>query len=94
VIGGRSVKIKIFSVEADTDFRALWIGEETRKLSANEYLEREVQRFLHENPDIEVKHPQYSSTQIIPKTAAWGTTNVDIDWIIEKTLILLYQEKG
>ena len=88
------MRIKIFTVEADTDFRVLFVGEETRKLTANEYLEREAQKFLDENPNIEVKHIQYTSTQIIPKTAAWDTTNVDIDWIIEKTLILLYEYKG
>lgn len=87
-------KIKIFSVHANEDFSAIRIGNETRTISANEYLEREIQKFLDESPQIEIKYLQYSSTPIIPKTASWNTTNSPIDWEIEKCVIVLYQENG
>ena len=53
------MKVKIFSVRADEGFRATRIGEETRKLSANEYLEREIQKFLDEHPNSQICPIQY-----------------------------------
>jgi hypothetical protein len=85
------LRIKIFSVRADENFRAIRIGEESHRLSANEYLEREIQQFLDENPKVQIKHIQFSSIPIIPKTAAWNTTNADIDWEIEKSVLILFE---
>ena len=50
------MKVKIFSVRADENFRAIRIGNETRKLSANEYLENKIQEFLDENPKVQINH--------------------------------------
>jgi len=36
------MRVKIFSVRADEGFKAIRIGEETRRISSNEYLERET----------------------------------------------------
>ncbi len=82
------MKIKIFSVRADENFRAIRVGNETRKLSANEYLEDKIQKFLDENPKIQIKHVQFSTVAIIPKTASWSTTNADIDWEMEKSVLV------
>ncbi len=39
------MKVKILSVRADQDFQAIRIGDETGRLSANEYLQQEIQKF-------------------------------------------------
>lgn len=88
---GTLVKVKIFSVQADEGVRLIRAGEETRRLSANEKLEQEIQAFLDENQKIEIKHLQFSSVAIVPKTASWDTTNSDIDWEIEKSVLILYE---
>ena len=44
------IKVKIFSVRADENFQAIRVGDKTRKFSANEFLEREIQKFLDDNP--------------------------------------------
>ena len=85
------MNIKIFSVHADSDFRAIRIGDKSFKFSANEYLESEIQSFFEQNPNIEIKSIQYFATPIIPKTVDWQTTNCDIDWEIEKCVIILYE---
>jgi len=46
------VKVKVFSVRADEAFRAIRVGDETGRLSANEKLEQEMQAFLDQNPGI------------------------------------------
>lgn len=86
------MKVKIFSVRADENFRAIRIGDETKKLSANEYLEHEIQKFLDENPKVQIKHVQFTNVSIVPKTASWNTTNTDIDWEIEKSVLILFEE--
>ncbi len=86
------MKVGIFSVRADEDFKAVRIGEETRRLSVNEYLEREIQKVLDQNPEVQVKHVQFSTVSIIPKTAGWNTTNADIDWEIEKSVLILFED--
>jgi len=40
------MKTKIFSVRADSNFRAIRIGDQSFKLSANEHLEKEIQVFV------------------------------------------------
>jgi len=50
------MKVKIFSVQADEHFRAIRVGDETRRFSANEYLEREIQKFLDDDPKVQIKH--------------------------------------
>jgi len=86
------MKVKIFSVYADENFRAIRIGDDTRKLSANEYLEREIQKFLDGNPKIQIKHVQFTTVAVIPKTVDWDTTNTDIDWEMEKSVLILFKE--
>jgi len=86
------MNIKFFTVHADSDFRVIRVGDKTLKLSANEYLENEINNFLNQNPDVEIKSIQYFATPIIPKTASWETTNSDIDWEIEKCIIILYEK--
>jgi len=86
------MKIKIFSVKADESFSAIRVGQDTRTMSANEYLEREIQGFLDENPHIQIKHVQYSAIPIVPRNASWNTTNTDIDWEIEKSVIIFFDE--
>lgn len=88
---GAVVKVKIFSVQADGAFRAIRVGEHTGYLSANDKLEQEIQAFLDQDPKIEIKHLQFSSTAIVPTTASWGTTNSNIDWEIEKSVLILYE---
>jgi len=61
------MKVKIFSVRADDKFRPIRVGDETRKLSANEYLEDKIQKFLDENPKVQIKHVQFSTIAIVPK---------------------------
>lgn len=85
------MKVKVFSANADEAFRAIRIGDETRYMSANEWLEREIQAFLDGNPGIEIKHLQFSSVAIVPKNASWGTTNTDIEWEIEKSVLIIYE---
>ena len=85
------MKVKVFSVRADEGFRAIRIGDETGRVSANEKLEQEMQAFLDQNPGIQIKHVQFSSVAIVPKTAAWDTTNADIDWEIEKSVLIIYE---
>lgn len=86
------MKVKLFSVQADENFYAVRVGNETRKLSANEYLEDKIQKFLDENPKVQIKHVQFGTVAIIPKTASWSTTNADIDWETEKSVLILYDE--
>lgn len=50
------MKIKIFSVIADEDFRAIYVGEGARAMPANGYLEQQIQSFLDEHPRIAVRH--------------------------------------
>jgi hypothetical protein len=85
------LRVKIFSVRADEDFKAIRIGEDTRRLSANEYLEREIQQFLDQPPNMHIQHVQFSTIAIIPKTAAWHTTNTDIDWEMEKSVLVFFE---
>jgi hypothetical protein len=85
---------KIFSVLADQDFRAIRIGNNTGRLSANEYLQQEIQKFVDEDPKIQIRHVQFATVSIIPKTASWHTTNTDIDWEIEKSVLILYEERS
>lgn len=85
------MRTKIFSVRADEDFRTIRAGAESHGLPANEKLEQEIQAFLDENPKIEIKHLQFSSVAIVPKTASWGTTNSDIEWEIEKSVLIIYE---
>jgi hypothetical protein len=86
------LKVKIFLVRADENFKAIWIGEDTRRFSANEYLEREIQQFLAQHPTLRIRHVQFSTIAIIPKTAAWHTTNTDIDWEMEKSVLVFFEE--
>ena len=86
------MKVKIFSVRADEDFHAIRVGDQTRRFSANEFLEREIQKFLDDNPKAQVKHVQFQSIAIVPKTADWNTTNTDIDWEMEKSVLILFEE--
>jgi hypothetical protein len=88
------MKVKIFSVRADQDFRAIRIGDDTGRLSANEYLQQEIQKFLDEDPKIKIRHVQFATVSIIPKTASWDTTNTDIDWEVEKSVLILYEEQS
>ena len=85
------MRVKIFSVQADEAFGAIGVREHPGYLSANDKLEQEIQAFLDQNPNIEIKHLQFSSIAIVPRTASWGTTNSDIDWEIEKSVLLLYE---
>lgn len=85
------MRVKIFSVRADEDFKAIRIGEDTRRLSANEYLKREIQQFLDQPPNMHIQHVQFSTIAIIPKTAAWHTTNTDIDWEMEKSVLVFFE---
>jgi len=55
-------------------------------------LEREIQKFLDDNPKAQVKHVQFQSIAIVPKTADWNTTNTDIDWEMEKSVLILFEE--
>lgn len=86
------MKVKIFSVHANEHFRAIRLGDKSRTLSANAFLEGEIQKFLDDNPKVQVKHVQFQSITIIPKTAAWNTTNVNIDWEMEKSVLILFEE--
>lgn len=86
------MKIKIFSARADESFRAIRIGEESHRVSANDYLEREIQKFLDHNPKVQVKHIQFSCIPLAPRTPAWDTTNSEIPWEIEKSVLILYEE--
>jgi len=86
------MKVKIFSVRADNNFRAKRVGDDTRRYSANEFLEREIQKFLDDNPKVQIKHVQFQTIAIVPKTAAWNTMNVDIDWEMEKSVLILFEE--
>lgn len=86
------MKVKIFSVRADENFRAIRVGDETRKLLANEYLEGLIQKFLDGNPKVQIKHIQFTTVAIIPKTASWNTTNTNIDWEMEKSVLILFEE--
>lgn len=88
------MKVKIFSVRADENFSVIRAGEETRRLAANEKLERDIQAFLDQNPKVQIKHIQFSSIAIVPKTASWDTTNSDIVWEIEKSVLIIYDESG
>lgn len=85
------MKVKVFSAQADEAFRAIRVGDETGRMSANETLERDIQAFLDDNPGIEIKHLQFSSVAIVPKNASWNTTNTDSDWEIEKSALIIYE---
>jgi hypothetical protein len=61
------MKVKIFSVRADEHFRAIRVGDDTGRLSANEYLQQEIQKFLDEDPKIQIRHVQFATVSIIPK---------------------------
>lgn len=86
------MKVRIFSVRADQDFRAIRIGENIGRLSANEYLEQEIQKFLDENPKVQIRHVQFATVSVIPRTASWDTTNTDIDWEIEKSVLIFFED--
>ncbi len=86
------MRVKIFSVRADEDFSAIRIGEQTRQSSANEKLELDIQAFLDENPNARIVHIQFSSVAIVPRNASWGTTNTDIEWEIEKSVLVVFDE--
>ena len=85
------MKVKIFSVRADENCKAIRIGGETKCPSANEYLEHTIQKFLDENPKVQIKHVQFTTVAIIPKTASWDTTNADINWEMEKSVLILFE---
>jgi hypothetical protein len=89
---GKPLESQNFSVRADENFQAIRIGEDTRRRYANEYLEREIQRFLDQHPNIRIQHVQFSTIAIIPKTATWQTTNAGIDWKMEKAVLVFCQE--
>jgi len=74
------------------NFDAISVGEQTRRFSANEFLENEIQKFLDDNPKIQVKHVQFQSIAIVPKTAHWNTSNSHIYWEMEKSVLLLFEE--
>ncbi len=86
------MKVKIFSVRADENFQAIRVGDKTKRFAANEFLEGEIQKFLDDNPKDQVKHVQFQSIAIVPKTADWKTTNTDIDWEMEKSVLILFEE--
>lgn len=92
--GTADMKVKILSVRADENFGTILAGEEALGLSANEKLEQEIQTFLDQNPSIKIQHVQFSSLAIIPKTASWGTTNTDIEWEIEKSVLIIYDTQA
>jgi len=85
------MKVKIFSVRADENFKASRIGDETKCPFANEYLEHTIQKFPDENPKVQIKHVQFTSVAIIHKTASWDTTNADINWEMEKSVLILFE---
>ena len=87
------MKVKIFSVHADQDFHAIRVGEQTCRLSANDYLEDQIQHFLDEHPQLQLRQVQFSSVPIVPKTTSWDTTNVDIPWEIEKSVLVFFDGK-
>ena len=66
------------------------LGDQTARLSANEYLEQEIQNFLDENQKIQIRHVQFATVSVIPKTASWDTTNTDIDWEIENSALIFF----
>ena len=63
--------MKIFSVIADERFPPI-VGTETLTMSAKEYPEEEIQRSVDENAKIRIRHVQFSSMPVIPKTASYG----------------------
>lgn len=52
-VGLRKMKVNILSVRADKNFQAIRVGNKTRRLSAKESLEGEIQKFLVDNPKAE-----------------------------------------
>lgn len=88
------MKAKIISVSANSDFMAIRIGQRSRSISADEYLESELQHFLDDHPDIDLKHVEYSSICVVPKMPSWDTTNSDVDWEIEKSVLLFFEESA
>ncbi|NWG01689.1 MAG: hypothetical protein HXY44_02385 [Syntrophaceae bacterium] len=78
------MKVKIYSERADENFRAIRVGDKTRRFFANEIPEGQIQKFLDENPKVKIKHDQFQSIAIVPKTADWNTTSTDIHWEMEK----------
>jgi len=70
------MEVKIFSARADENFQAIRVGDKNRRISANEFLEdEEIQKVLDDNPRVQIKHVQFQSVAIVPKTADWNTTN-------------------
>jgi hypothetical protein len=49
----------------------------------------EIQKFLGDNPKAQVKHVQFHFIAIVPKTARWNRSNTDIDWEMEKSVLIL-----
>lgn len=86
------MKVKVFSTRTNENFEAIRIGDETRMLSANECMEHEIQNFLDENPEIQIKQVQFDTVAIVPKMAAWNMTNADIDWEMEKSVLILFED--
>jgi len=80
------MKVMISSVRADQNFRAIRVGDDTGRISANEYLQGEIQEFLGEDPKTQIRHVQFATVSIIPKSASWDTTNAEVDWEIEKSM--------
>ncbi len=59
--------VKIFSVRTDDNFRATRVGDKSRRILANEFLENEMQKVLDDNLRAQIKHVQFRS-QIITKS--------------------------
>lgn len=78
------MKVKLFSAIADEDFRALYTPSDLPGMSANDYLEHQIQVFLDGHPNVAVRHLQYFATAIPGKRVS--------DWEIEKSVILLYDD--
>jgi len=66
------MKAKILSVLADQGSRAIRIGNNTGRLSANEYSEQEIKKFLDENSKTQIRHVQFATVSIIPKDRVSG----------------------
>ena len=86
------MNVKVFSVRLDETFGAIRTGGTPGYQPGSEYLESMIQSFLDEHPQIEVVSVQFSGLAIIPRTAAWGTTNVPIEWEMEQTVIIFYRD--
>ena len=80
------MRVKIFSVRADENFKAIRIREDTRRLSANTYLEHEIQQFLDQHPNMSIRHVASSTMVIIHKMAVWHPTNTNIEGMQDDAL--------